>query len=223
MSPGGTIVLNTTSAPLDDDLLDGLAVVGVIEREVLLADDLAAVRRDDLADLLVQDVRPDVVGRRQVERLRPRALHQPGDQRLDLLRRHRAGAEDERVALLPLVLLGVDVERLALHDGGTLDGLPRGAVDAAEDHVDVVLLDELRGLGLGHAVGGRAVLEVAGRRDAPAGRPRALMSSITILATFALAMPMNDSGPVWSVMTPTLMGSDLMILPRRSPILDSDD
>ena len=31
------------------------------------------------------------------------------------------------------------------------------------------------------------------------------MSSMTILATFALAMPMNESGPVWSVTTPTLI------------------
>jgi hypothetical protein len=32
------------------------------------------------------------------------------------------------------------------------------------------------------------------------------MSSITILATFALAMPMKERGPVWSVITPNLMG-----------------
>jgi hypothetical protein len=32
------------------------------------------------------------------------------------------------------------------------------------------------------------------------------MSSITIRATFALATPMNDSAPVWSVITPTLIG-----------------
>src|SRR4051812_36996762 len=32
------------------------------------------------------------------------------------------------------------------------------------------------------------------------------MSSTTICATFAFAMPMNESGPVWSVMTPTLIG-----------------
>src|SRR5213592_3572554 len=31
------------------------------------------------------------------------------------------------------------------------------------------------------------------------------MSLITILATFALAIPMNESAPVWSVITPTLM------------------
>src|ERR1700730_17473534 len=35
--------------------------------------------------------------------------------------------------------------------------------------------------------------------------PFALMSLITILATFALAIPRNESGPVWSVITPTLM------------------
>src|SRR6266571_3224434 len=35
--------------------------------------------------------------------------------------------------------------------------------------------------------------------------PLALMSSITILATFALAIPMNERAPVWSVITPTLI------------------
>ena len=85
-------------------------VVHVVERVVLLADDGAAVRGDDLADLGVQHVRPDVVGRRQVEGPRAGVLHQPREQRLDLLRRDRAGAEDQRIALLPFILLGVDVE-----------------------------------------------------------------------------------------------------------------
>ena len=71
------MVLNTTSAPLDMIFSTVSPIVGVIEREVLLADDLAAVGRDDLAHLLVHHVRPDVVGRRQVELLRPRLLHQP--------------------------------------------------------------------------------------------------------------------------------------------------
>src|SRR3954452_13325820 len=31
------------------------------------------------------------------------------------------------------------------------------------------------------------------------------MSPMTILATLAFAMPTNESGPVWSAMTPTLM------------------
>ncbi len=91
-------------------------------------------------------MRPDVVGGRQVERLRPGLAHQPRDQRVDLLRRHGAGAEDQRVGLLPLVLLGVDVERLALDDDRLLDRLPRRAVDAAEDDVDLVVLDELPAL-----------------------------------------------------------------------------
>jgi hypothetical protein len=63
------------------------------------------------------------------------------------------------MAFLPLVLLGVDVELLAFLDGRALDCLPSGAVDAAEEHVDVVLLDEFGSLDLGHAVGRRAVLE----------------------------------------------------------------
>src|SRR5689334_8024409 len=41
----------------------------------------------------------------------------------------------------------------------------------------------------------------------PRRPPLALMSPTTILATFALARPMIESGPVWSAMTPTLMGS----------------
>ena len=165
------MVLNTTSAPLDVILSTVSAVVGVVEREVLLADDRPAVGRDDLADTRVQHVRPDVVGRGQVELLRPGLLHQPRDERVDLLRRHRAGAEDERVGLLPLVLLGVDVERLALDDGRALDRLPRGAVDAAEDDVDLIVLDELRRLGGCDGVVGRAVLETQLAAAARAGRP----------------------------------------------------
>ncbi len=53
------------------DVLDDPLVVGVIEREVLLADDLAAFGSDDLTHLLVHRVRPDVVGRRHVELLAP--------------------------------------------------------------------------------------------------------------------------------------------------------
>ena len=44
----------------------------------------------------------------------------------------------------------------------------------------------------------------------PSRPPAALMSSITIFATFASAMPMNDKGPVSSAMTPTLMGAFAM-------------
>ena len=63
------------------------------------------------------------------------------------------------MALLALVLLRVDVERLALIDRRALDGLAGGAVDAAEDDVDALLFDELGGCGFGSAVVGRAVLD----------------------------------------------------------------
>ena len=77
-----------------------------------------------------------------------------------MLRRHRASAEDERVTFLSFVLLGVDVKLAALDDGGAFDGLPGRAVDAAEDHIDLVMLDKFGRLGFRHAVDGGAVLDV---------------------------------------------------------------
>ena len=144
----------------------------MIDGEVLLTDDLAAVGRGDFVDLPVHHVRPDVVRRGQVERPCPRLLHQPRDERLDLLRGNGAGAEQERVVLLPLVLLGVDVERLALHHRRPLDRLPGRAEDAAQEHVDVVILDELgRGRRRPRVVGG-AVLDdqLDATAEQPAGR-----------------------------------------------------
>jgi hypothetical protein len=64
---------------------------------------------------------------------------EPGEERLDLAGRHRPGAEDERVALLALVLLRIQVELRGFVDHGYLDGLPGRAVDAAHDNVDVGL------------------------------------------------------------------------------------
>src|SRR5207248_10160646 len=69
-------------------------------------------------------------------------------------------AEDQRVTLLSLVLLRIDVELLALHHSRTLDRLPHRAVDATDDHIDVILLNELRCLDLPDAICGFAVLEV---------------------------------------------------------------
>src|SRR5437763_792574 len=43
------------------------------------------------------------------------------------------------------------------------------------------------------------------------------MSLMTIFATLALAMPMNDSGPVWSAITPTLMPCSLMAFSSQVP------
>src|SRR4051794_6583649 len=46
----------------------------------------------------------------------------------------------------------------------------------------------------------------------PRRPPRALMSSMTILARLTLAMPMNESAPVWSVMRPTRVGRLIAVL-----------
>ena len=191
------------------DLLDRLAIVHVIERKVFLADDLAAVGRDELAHLLVHHVRPDVVGRRQVEFLRAGLLHQPGNERIELLRRHRAGAEDQRVAFLALVLLRVDVELPALHDGRAFDGLPRGAVDAAEEHVDLVVLDELGRLGFRDAVDGRAVFEE--ELELP---PEQAAAGVDVVDHHLRHIGIGDAHerkrPVCSAMTPTLMDAWFM-------------
>ena len=116
--------------------------------------------RDEFADPVVHDVRPDVIGRRQVEALRAGRLHQPRDERIELLCRHRTGAEDERIRFLAFVLLRVDVKRPALHHRRLLDGLARGTVDAAEDDVDSVLLDQLGRRSRRCSVVGGSVLEV---------------------------------------------------------------
>src|SRR5205809_2098425 len=47
----------------------------------------------------------------------------------------------------------------------------------------------------------------------PRRPPLALMSPITMRATFALATPTNESGPVWSAITPTLMVRGLDMIP----------
>ena len=73
------------------------------------------------------------------------------------------------MALLALVLLGVQVERLRLVDDRALDGLAGRAVDAAHDDVDAHSLDELGGPGLGDLVVGRAVLDE--QLDRPAEEP----------------------------------------------------
>src|ERR1700710_437869 len=50
----------------------------------------------------------------------------------------------------------------------------------------------------------------------PRRPPRSLMSSITMVATLAFAMPMKDSGPVWSVMRPTRAGRSSVLIVRPS-------
>jgi len=91
------------------DPLDGPSVLHEIHGEVILADDLAAARGHELPDLLVHHARPDVVRGRKVETTGARLPHEPRDEGLELLGRDRARAEKERVVILALVLLRVDV------------------------------------------------------------------------------------------------------------------
>src|SRR3954452_1096067 len=50
----------------------------------------------------------------------------------------------------------------------------------------------------------------------PSRPPRSLMSSTTILATLALAMPMNERAPDWSVTRPTRAGRLIVLIVRPS-------
>src|SRR4051812_45482952 len=52
----------------------------------------------------------------------------------------------------------------------------------------------------------------------PRRPPRSLMSSMTILATLTLAMPMNDRAPVWSVMTPTRAERLMFVIAVSRPV-----
>src|SRR3954469_20984814 len=52
----------------------------------------------------------------------------------------------------------------------------------------------------------------------PSRPPRSLMSSITILATLTLAMPMNDRAPVWSVTTPTRAERLMVVIVVSRPV-----
>ena len=116
-----------------------------VERVVLLADDLATVRSDSLADPRVQYVRPDVVGRRKVELPRAGLRISHGMSGSICCAGTGPVQKMSGSALLALVLLRIDVERLALDDRRAFDGLAHRAVDAAEDDIDPILLDELAG------------------------------------------------------------------------------
>src|SRR5579883_1512191 len=78
------------------DLVDHRVELGVTEREIFLADHLAALQMglDVLARDLVGGARPDVVGAEQIERLRALGLVDPVEARDDLLRRFLAGVDD---------------------------------------------------------------------------------------------------------------------------------
>ena len=132
--------------PAGHDLVHSRAVLIVVHGKIFLAHDFAAVLDDDLARILVQHMRPHIVGGRQVELLAT-VLDQPGDKGIALLRRRRAGAEKVRRAFLAFVQLRIDIERLAAVDDGVLDSVAHRTGDAAENDVHLVLGHQLAHLG----------------------------------------------------------------------------
>jgi hypothetical protein len=57
-------------------------------------------------------------------------------------------------------LLWVNVKLLSIHYSRTLDSLPRGAINATEDHIDLILLDELSSFGFRYTIYSCTVLKV---------------------------------------------------------------
>ena len=103
-------------------------------------------------------MRPDIVGARQREPLAA-VLDQPGNELIALLRRGRSGAEQVRRALLALVELRIDVERLAACHDRIFDRVAHRGGDAAEHHVDLVALDQLADIADGDRFVGGGVLD----------------------------------------------------------------
>jgi len=115
------------------------------------------------------------------------------------------------MAFLPLVLLRIDVELLAPFDGRAFDRLPRGAVDAPKITSTLSCSTSFAAL----ASDTLSVVALSSRCRStcrPSRPPFALMSLMSILATFALAVPITESGPVWSVTTPTLIDESFIAL-----------
>src|SRR5262249_33505130 len=116
------------------DIVDGRAVFHLVERKILLENHFTLVLLDELAGVLIDDVRPDVIGRRERKALAA-VLYQPGDDLVALLRRGRSGTKEVGRAFLPLILLRIDVERLPARDDDVLDGVAHRAGDAAQHDV----------------------------------------------------------------------------------------
>ena len=120
------------------DVLDGLGELRDAERDELLADHRAAVLLHDVAHPFGRDLAEVVVGGDRVDVLAV-LLHHPGDERGELLLRHRAGDDHVGVADAAFILVVVEGEPVELVDDRPV-GLARGGGEAGEHHVDLVAL-----------------------------------------------------------------------------------
>ena len=103
----------------------------------------AAVVGDELAGPFRRDLAEIVVGGDDVDLLAV-LLHHPRDERRELLLGQPARADHVAVADAAFVLVGVEVEHVAVVDDRA-DGLARGAGGAGEQHVDLVPVEQPAG------------------------------------------------------------------------------
>jgi hypothetical protein len=140
------------------DLGDRRAEVGDVEREEVGLQHRAAALLDVVRDPLRRDLAVVVVGGEDVDLLAPLLLRDLDD-RLDRLRRRRAGDEAVAVADAALVEHVVEVEDVGAPEG-LADRLARRRRDAAVDDVDLVVARQLlRVLGVERDVGLGVVLD----------------------------------------------------------------
>src|SRR6056297_1457928 len=143
-------------------LVDHRVELGVAERVILFAHDLAAVHEvlDMLAGDLVRGARPDVIRAQEIEGLGPLGLVDPVETGDDLLGGFLPGVDDVGALLETLVEGGI-VEKAVILFEYRQNRLAAGRGPAAHDRCDLVLHQEFLGLfGKGGPVGGAVFLDV---------------------------------------------------------------
>src|SRR5215831_18014049 len=117
-------------------------VFGLVNRIILFERNFSTIGLNDLANVFVELLRPDIIGRGQSEAFPALRLDQIGNELVTLLRWCRPGAIEMLGALLALILLWIDVQRTAAVDDRVLDRLAHRAGDPAQNDVYPIFLDQ---------------------------------------------------------------------------------
>ena len=169
------------------DLGDRRAEVGHVEREEVGLEHGALALLDVVRDPLGGDLAVVVVGGQHVDLLAP-LLHRDLDDRLDRLRRRRAGDEAVAVAHAAFVEHVVEVQRVGAAEG-LADRFARRRGDAAVDDIDLVVARELlRVLGVQRDVG-LACRTASTSILRPSRPPAALISSAASVVAITIGLP----------------------------------